>query len=130
VALGAETNPQDTTKFPMSQLAIKMEPVPLNQIIHPWAEHQISKIIPAAAAYDVRKSPPNNVQGPQLAQQESQRMERNTPGLDYQMVEMMTNAGVQQHSFNNVGTTSFLRGNAICLGNNCPSFLFPFLFCC
>jgi len=51
-------NPQDTTKFPMSQLAIKMEPVPLNQIIHPWAEHQISKIIPAAAAYDARKSPP------------------------------------------------------------------------
>jgi len=45
VSSGAEANPQDTTKLPMSQLAIKMEPVPLDQIIHPWAEHQLSKII-------------------------------------------------------------------------------------
>jgi len=70
VSLGAEANPQDATKLPMSQLAIKMDPVPLDQIIQPWAEHQLSKIIPAAVAYDARKAPPHNAQSPHLAQQE------------------------------------------------------------
>jgi len=87
VAAGAETNPQDTTKLPSSQLAIKMESVPLDQIIHPWAEHQQSKIIPAAAAYNARKAPPHNMQSPQLSQQENQRVERNALGMDSQLGE-------------------------------------------
>jgi len=106
-------NPQDTTKLPVSQLAIKMDPVPLDQIIQPWAEHQISKIGLVAAAYDARKAPPSNTQSHQLAQQENQRVERTATGWDSQMLEMMTNAGVQQHGSNNAGTTSFLKRNAI-----------------
>jgi len=113
VASGAETNPQDTTKLPVSQLAIKMDLVPLDQIIHPWAEHQISKIVPAAAAYEARTATPNNVQSPQLAQQENQRVERNAPGQDSHLVDMMSTAGIQQQSINNSGTTSSFEVNAV-----------------
>jgi len=38
VVTGAERNPQVTTEPLVSQLAIKMEPVMLNQVIHPWAD--------------------------------------------------------------------------------------------
>jgi len=113
VSSGAEANPQDSTKLPVSQLAIKMEPVPLDQIIQPWAEHQLSKIFPAAAAYDARKAPPNNAQSPQVAQLESQRMERNAIGRDSQIPAMATNAGLQQLGSNNVGTTSINEDNAM-----------------
>jgi len=71
MAAGAETNPQDTIKLPVSQLAIRMEPVPLNQIIHSWAAHQMNKIGTAAMAYNTRKAPPNNVQTPHMAQKEN-----------------------------------------------------------
>ncbi len=113
VSLGAEAHPQDATKLPVSQLAIKMEPVPLDQIIQPWAEHQLSKIIPAAVAYDVRKAPPNNAQSPHVAHEEMQRLERNAIGWDSQMPAVMTNAGLQQHGSNNVGTTSINEDNAM-----------------
>jgi len=68
MAAGAEMNPQDTTKLPVSQHAIKMEQVPLDQIIHLWAEHQMNKIGQAAMAYDTRKALPNNVRTSHMAQ--------------------------------------------------------------
>jgi len=110
-ATGAETNPQDKTKPPISQLAIKLEPVPLDQTIQPWAEHQISKMGQAAAAYDLRKSPPDNTPSPYVVHQDNRRVEQNIPGLDSQRAGMSTNAGTQQYGLNSAGTTSFVESS-------------------
>jgi len=113
VAAGAEAHPQDATKLPVSQLAIKMEIVPLDQVIQPWAEHQLSKITPAAAAFDARKAPPDNARSPHVNQQETRMLGRNANGWDPQMPAMMTNAGVQQQGSNSMGITSINEDNAL-----------------
>jgi len=101
IAAGAEMNPEDTLKLPVSHLAIKMEPITLNQTIHLWAEHQMNKIGQAALAYDTRKVLPNNVQTSHMTQQDHQRMGGNVLFMDSQAAGLMTNSGTQQHNVNN-----------------------------
>jgi len=113
VVTGAERNPQVPTDPLMSQLAIKMESIMVNQVIQPWAEYQMNKIEQAALAYDMRKALPNSTQASHMAQHGNQWMENQAPSTNSQAVEMITNAGTQQQWVHNSGAVTFLDTNAM-----------------
>jgi len=107
-------HPQVSMEPPMmSQLAIKMETIMVDRVIHPWAEYQMIKVKQASSAYNRQKAPPDSMKASHTAQQGNQQMGNQALLTNYQAAEMITTAGTQQQRVHNFGTASFLDANAM-----------------
>jgi len=107
-------HPQVSTELlMMSRLEIKMEPIMVDQVIHPWAEYQMIKVEQVSSAYNRQKALPDSMQASHTAQQGNQQMGNQALLTNYQAAEMITNAGTQQQRVHNFGTATFLDANAM-----------------